>query len=117
MDIVGKNALVLGGFGLVGSALCRELLRHGPHRLVVASLRQTEAEAVADRLRGEAIAAEAEIVPAWGDVLLRAEWQAAPPGTHPRTAVLADPARRRRLVADILDELDEEILESSLLYR
>lgn len=117
MDIAGKNALVLGGFGLVGSAVCRELLRQRPRRLVVSSLRRAEAESIAHSLRGESSKAETEIVPAWGDVLLRAEWQAAPPGTHPRTAVLADAVRRRRLVADILDELDEEILASSLLYR
>lgn len=117
MDIAGKNVLVLGGFGLVGSAVCRELLRHRPRRLVVSSLRRGEAEAAVRTLRGESPAADTEIVPAWGDVLLRAEWQATPPGIHPRTAVLTDPARRRRLVADILDELDEGILKSSLLYR
>ena len=44
MDIRGKNALVLGGFGLVGSAVCRELLVHEPAQLVVASLFKGEAE-------------------------------------------------------------------------
>jgi len=44
MDIRGKNALVLGGFGLVGSAVCRELLAHEPARLVVASLKKSESD-------------------------------------------------------------------------
>ncbi len=42
MDIQGKSALVLGGFGLVGIAVCRELLAHNPAQLVVASLRKAE---------------------------------------------------------------------------
>ena len=117
MDIQGKNALVLGGYGLVGMAVCRQLLPQHPARLVVASLRQWEAEAAAERLRQEAGDAPTAIVPVWGDLLLRSEWQAAPEGMHPRMVVLEDPEKRRRLAADILDELNEDILTSSLLYQ
>jgi NAD(P)-dependent dehydrogenase (short-subunit alcohol dehydrogenase family) len=117
VDIQGKNALVLGGYGLVGMAVCRQLLPQRPARLVVASLRQWEAEAAAERLRQEAGDAPTAIVPVWGDLLLRSEWQAAPEGMHPRMVVLEDPKKRRRLAADILDELNEDILTSSLLYQ
>lgn len=117
MDIESKNALVLGGYGLVGTAVCRELLAHRPARLVIASLRQNEAEAAVAALRKEWPGAPTALVPAWGDLLLRAEWQDAPSGVHPRTSVLSDTARRRRLVADILNEIDDDILESSLLYQ
>lgn len=117
MDIQGKNVLVLGGYGLVGMAVCREILEHRPRRLVVASLRRWEAEEGVRRLKEERPETEVEILPAWGDVLLRAEWQDVPEGVHPRTKVLADPVRRRRLVADILEELDDEVLTSSLLYQ
>lgn len=117
MDIQGKNALVLGGYGLVGMAVCRRLLEHRPERLVVASLRREEAEAGVEELRRSFPDLKERILPAWGDILLRAEWQASNPGVHPRQAVLADPARRRRLVGDILDELDEHILQASLLYQ
>lgn len=97
--------------------MCRELLPFGPKRLVVSSLRREEAESAVARLREDPRAGRLEIVPAWGDILLRTEWQSAPPGQHPRTAVLADRSTRRRLAADILDELNEEILTSSLLYQ
>ncbi len=117
VDILGKNALVLGGYGLVGMAVCRELLEHCPARLAVASLRRAEAEQAVRYLQEEHPDTATEIVPLWGDVLLRAEWQEASQQVHPRVAVLADPARRRRLVADILDELEADILESSLLYQ
>jgi NAD(P)-dependent dehydrogenase (short-subunit alcohol dehydrogenase family) len=117
VDVQGKNALVLGGYGLVGMAVCRQLLPQRPARLVVASLRQWEAEAAAERLRQEAGDAPTAIVPVWGDLLLRSEWQAAPEGMHPRMVVLEDPEKRRRLAGDILDELNEDILTSSLLYQ
>lgn len=117
MDIQGKNVLVLGGYGLVGMAVCRRILERRPARLVVGSLRRWEAEAAVEQLMKEPGGREAELRPAWGDLLLRAEWQDSPEGIHPRTAVLGDTERRRRLVADILDELSEEILTSSLLYQ
>lgn len=117
MDISGKNALVLGGYGLVGMAVCRQLLEHEPARLVVASLRADEAESGVRELQAAYRGSTTRIIPASGDILLRADWQKAPPGVHPRSAVLADPSRRRRLVADILDELDAELLEASLLYQ
>ena len=90
MDIQGKNALVLGGYGLVGMAVCRQLLQHAPARLVVASLRQWEAEAAAERLRQEQPATNTAIVPVWGDLLLRSEWQDGAGGVHPRMVVLED---------------------------
>jgi len=117
VDIEGKNALVLGGYGLVGMAVCRGLLEHQPARLVVASLRREEAEAGVAELRAEYPALAERIRPAWGDILLRAEWQGGEPAVHPRQVVLGDPAKRRRLVGDILDELNDEILTSSLLYQ
>ncbi len=117
MDIEDKNALVLGGYGLVGMAVCRRLLDHHPARLVVASLRREEAEAGVAELQADFPALADRIRPASGDILLRAEWQAGEPGVHPRLVVLADAAQRRRLVGDILDELSEDILKSSLLYQ
>jgi len=117
VDIQNKNVLVLGGYGLVGMAVCRKLLRHSPGRLVVASLRQEQAESAVERLQLEYPDTQTEIIPTWGDLLLRAEWQEAPEGIHPRIAVLEDRHKRRRLVADILDGLDEDILISSQLYQ
>lgn len=102
MDIKGKRVLVLGGYGLVGMAVCREWMPHEPQRLVVASLRQSQAESAVSQLRQEFPKARTEFLPAWGDVLLRAEWQQAPEGVHPRVAILAQPEKRRRLVADTL---------------
>lgn len=114
MDIHGKNALVLGGFGLVGRAVCRELLTHKPARLVVSSLHKAEAEQAVAELKAEFPNSHTKFFAAWGDVFLRAEWQSTNPS---RAAIMADPTKRRRLVADIVDDLSEEVLGASLLFQ
>ncbi|MFO1429358.1 MAG: hypothetical protein U1F76_04345 [Candidatus Competibacteraceae bacterium] len=113
MDIEGKNVLVLGGCGLVGIAVCRELLLQQPAVLSVASRRKEKAERAVRQLQTEFPQAPTRILPVWGDVFLRAEWQADDVPT--RTDILADPAKRRCLIADILDPLNDNIIASSLL--
>ncbi|HRN50700.1 MAG TPA: hypothetical protein PLC52_07020 [Anaerolineales bacterium] len=115
MDIRGKNALVLGGFGLVGSAVCRELLAHEPARLVVASLKKSESDQAIAELKAAFPNSKTKFFSAWGDIFVRAEWQSEE--TPPRGAILADPARRKVLISDIVDELTEEILSASQLHR
>ncbi len=115
MDIEGKQILVLGGAGLVGLAVCRELLRRRPRGLVVAARRKETARAAVERLRADFPDTGSDTVPAWGDVFLRAAWQQG--GALSREAVLADPKRRARLVADILDPLDEDIVAASWLVQ
>ncbi len=117
MDIKDESILVLGGYGLVGSAVCRELLSRRPSRLLVGSLRRSQAETAVAQLKSDLSGDDTEIVPVWGDVLLRAEWQAEGGEVHPRVRVLEQPEQRRRLVGDILDELEAEILQASLLYQ
>jgi len=115
VDIQGKHVLILGGYGLVGRAVAREMLPHHPARLVIASLRKFEAEEAVAQLQAEFPDSPTQILPAWGDVFLRVEWQRE--DTLPRKAVLANPETRRQLVDDILGSLDDEILEASLLYQ
>lgn len=120
MDIRGKNALVLGGFGLVGRSVCRELLTHQPALLVVSSLHREEAEQAVAELKAEFPKSPTKFLPAWGDIFLRAEWQADSPSRAPsptRAAIMADAAKRKRLVADIVDDLGEDILAASLLFQ
>ncbi len=115
MNIEGKSALVLGGAGLVGAAVCRQLIAEAPARLIVAARRKSRAEQAVEALRAECPDAPVAITPAWGDVFLRADWQG--DGAVSRTDVLADPGRRRRLIDDILTPLDEDMVRSSFLVQ
>ncbi|MDH3220412.1 MAG: polysaccharide biosynthesis protein [Gammaproteobacteria bacterium] len=115
MNLEGRNLLVLGGGGMVGVAVCRRLMRHSPASLVVAARREAKARAAAARLAADFADSGTRIIPVWGDVFLRAEWRDA--GENARVAVLADPDRRRRLIRDILDPLDEDIRASSFLTQ
>jgi len=110
-----KNILVLGGGGMVGQAVCREMLAQNPARLVIASRRKDKACAAEQALRAEFPGTLTQIIPVWGDVFLRADWQS--DGEFARTGVLADTQKRRRLIADIIDPLDEDIVTSSLLVQ
>lgn len=112
MDIEGKNALVLGGFGQVGSAVCRALLIERPARLVVASLLQEEAEAAVAHLHRAFPSTPSEIIPIWGNVFVRAEFK-----DTPRSQLMADRQSRHRLLTDVFNELTEEILEASYLAQ
>ncbi len=112
MDIEGKQVLVLGGFGLVGSAVCRALLTERPARLVVASLLQAEAEAAVDRLRREFTPTPVEIIPLWGNVFVRAEYK-----DTPRSKLMADPRIRSQLLADVFQELNDDIYAASFLAQ
>lgn len=71
MDIQGRNILLLGGSGLVGLAIARDLLPHRPRRLVIAALRREEAEEGVRELAADPAAEGVELVAEWGDVFLR----------------------------------------------
>jgi hypothetical protein len=59
LNIEGRKVLVLGGYGLVGIAVCRELLARRPREIQIHSLRASESEE-----------ARRELVPEQGDTIL-----------------------------------------------
>jgi hypothetical protein len=115
MEIADRTIVVLGGSGLVGTAVCRELLGRRPARLVLVSRRKHKGEDLAHSLRAQNPEARTQIIPVCGDVFLRAEWHR--DGEVSREDILADAKNRLRLVADVLDPLDEDIIGASLLTQ
>jgi NAD(P)-dependent dehydrogenase (short-subunit alcohol dehydrogenase family) len=111
MDLKGKTALVLGGAGLVGRAVNRELLAEGVATLLVGGLTEAEArQAVADLQ--QRVPGAAAVRPVWGNVFVRAALAELPPA-----ALRADPALRSRLLADALEELTPEVYHASHLVQ
>jgi hypothetical protein len=113
MEIEHKTVLVLGGWGLVGSAVCRRVMSERPARLVVTSLLKREAEEIVQTLRREYPGLGKDFfVPWWGNIFVRHELK-----DFPREEILVNPDLRASLVKDILDELTDEVLKRSTIYR
>ena len=88
--IEGRSVLVLGGGGMVGTAVCRELARHEPARIAIAARREAKARRAVAELAAAFPEQAERFVPLWGDVFLRAEWQEDGGG---RDAVIASDSR------------------------
>ena len=98
MDIGGQKVLVLGGYGLVGMAVCRELLPRRPAEIQIHSLRQEESEEARQDLLSEA--GDARLTVSWGDIF-----------------GLRDEASRRQRIQAQLTTLHDERLNDFLLYQ
>jgi NAD(P)-dependent dehydrogenase (short-subunit alcohol dehydrogenase family) len=111
MEIQGKRVLLLGGSGLVGRAVARELMPFAPSSLIVCGLSEAEAigavgELAADANRLDATSIEAE----WGDI-----FQPEAMRTIRRADVVDDAVLRASLLDDLYGELTEDVLYRSAL--
>jgi hypothetical protein len=113
MEIKGKTVLVLGGWGLVGSAVCRKLVSEKPDKIIISSLTKSEALDAVLQLRKEFPEHDADFfVPYHGNIFVREEFK-----DLPREDLLGNHERRRTLINDTLGELSEEIIKSSTIYN
>jgi hypothetical protein len=98
MDIEGRKILVLGGYGLVGTAVCRELVAHGAGEIQIHSLRLEEAEE-----------ARAALAPEAGDTVLTV--------SAGDIFGLVEASDRRGRIGAQLRPLEDGDLDGFLLYR
>ncbi|MCK6557684.1 short-chain dehydrogenase [bacterium] len=111
MEIHNKTVLILGGWGLVGMAVCRQALSEHPKELIVASLSEAEARDAVMQLSQE-YEGPCRITAVWGNIFVRDALQG-----KSRQEILQDAALRAMLIEDVLGELNEAILERSLLFQ
>lgn len=113
MDIQNKTVLVLGGWGLVGSAICRKFVDEKPKRIIVTSLKRAEAEEAVEQLHKEFPKAGRKFfMPWWGNIFVRHELK-----DMKRDDILANEKYRAMLIEDVVEELTEPILKRSTLYK
>jgi len=114
MDIKGKSVLILGAWGLVGSAVTRRIVREKPKNIIVASLKRREAEEAVEALKKEfpEFAHDDFFIPWWGNIFVRDEFK-----DMSREEILSNPEYRRILINDIIGELTDETLKQSTLYK
>ncbi|MCX6155176.1 MAG: short-chain dehydrogenase [Candidatus Kapabacteria bacterium] len=113
MNIKGSRILILGGWGLVGSAICHKLIEHNPSQLIVTSLKKSEAEEAVQQLRQEYCDYNPGMfIAEWGNIFSRTDWR-----NEHWNSVISDENKRKIVISDIFGELNEDILKSSELYR
>src|SRR6185369_6273590 len=98
LNITKRKVLVLGGYGLVGTAVCRELLERRPREIQIHSLRMEESEAAREELLPEA--GETVLSVSAGDIF----------------GLIGEPTTRERIRAQIV-KLGDSDLGSFLLYK
>jgi len=113
MEIQNRTILVLGGWGLVGSAICRKLMEEHPKRIIVSSLLESEAKEAVEHLHREYPKAGRKFfIPWWGNIFLRHTLK-----DLGREEILRDPERRGMLIDDLLDEFSSGVLHRSAVFQ
>jgi NAD(P)-dependent dehydrogenase (short-subunit alcohol dehydrogenase family) len=111
MEIAQRKVVILGGSGLVGMAVARELMPHRPAQLVICGLVRAEAESAIQELVDEpALDAATTLDAEWGDLFLPDALKEVR-----RADVLTDAPLRGRLLDDLYGELSEDVLRRSAL--
>jgi NAD(P)-dependent dehydrogenase (short-subunit alcohol dehydrogenase family) len=108
MDIKGSRILILGGSGLVGLAVARELFPHRPAALVIAALSEGEAREGVEVLRADA--GGTELVAEWGNLFVPTALKDAP-----REALVNDPAARGQVLDGLYGPLGGEAVRANAL--
>ena len=112
MNINNKTVLVLGGWGLVGSAVCRRLMKEKPKRIIVTSLKKNEAVDAVNQLKKEYPNVGGKyFIPWWGNIFTRDEFK-----DLSREEILDDSKMRQKFMDDYLNDFTEDVLKESAIY-
>ncbi|MFI5251186.1 MAG: short-chain dehydrogenase [Bacteroidota bacterium] len=113
MDIKDRTVVVLGGWGLVGSSICRKIVEEQPKRIIVTSLLKAEAEEAVDILTREYPKLPKNyFIPWWGNIFVRHELK-----DISRDKILSDETMRQAMIQDMLDELTDTLIKRSAIYQ
>lgn len=111
MEIKGRTVLLLGGSGLCGTAVARELAAHEPSAIVVTGLTREEAEGAVAELKAEKIFGPATRIEAeWGDMFVPHALK-----DMTRRELLDHPGARGALIDDLFGELNDDVVRRSTL--
>jgi len=115
----GETILVLGGWGLVGRAVCHELLQDNPATIIVCSLSREEAEEAVNDLEQERIQMNelhqvkisTKFIAEWGDIFTRVEFKDTPARAIKKIEDLT------KIVDDTFNDLKKIDLPGMFLYK
>ncbi len=113
MDIENRTVLVLGGWGLVGSAVCRSLMAERPKKIIITSLKESEAKEAVEQMKKEfPEAGKSFFLAWWGNIFTRQEMK-----DINREDILSNQKLRGMYIDDIVDELTDPVIHRSALYQ
>jgi len=113
MDIKNKKVLILGGWGLVGSAVCRKLIEEKPKQIIITSLLKKEAiKAVKDFQAEFPSLPKNYFIPWWGNIFHRNKFK-----DLSKEQIFANQKNKNIFISDILDELTADSLKSSSIFN
>ncbi|MBT3215929.1 MAG: short-chain dehydrogenase [Candidatus Marinimicrobia bacterium] len=110
MDIHNRDILLLGGSGLVGSAILQHISTYNPRKVVILSLLEEESREVCQEM-SEAYP-KITYHPEWGNVFVRDELK-----NLDRSELLNNEISRQKLLADNLEAFTPEMLGHSFLHQ
>lgn len=110
MDIQGKKIMILGGWGLVGTAILRRLSLHKPKEVVLLSLKESEAKTACENMQKET--SGIDFIPEWGNIFVNHRLK-----DLPRAEMFSNPEYRTLHLKEVMETLDEKMLTSSWLYQ
>ena len=111
MEIQGRKVLLLGGSGLCGMAVVREMAAHRPALVVITGLTQAEAEGAVEEIKAEGIFDSSTRLEAeWGDMFVPSALK-----DSTRRDVLEHADERGALIDDLFGELTDDVVKRSTL--
>ncbi len=110
MDIEKKKILILGGWGLVGSAIIRKLVQFNPDTIVILSLKEIEAVDVCNELMSEY--SQIKFLPEWGNIFVRNSLK-----DLSRNELLNNRKYRQALMVDTMEAFDDQSIQASFLNQ
>jgi predicted XRE-type DNA-binding protein len=113
MNIQNQTVLILGGWGLVGSAVCHRLLEEQPKKIILTSLKKEEADEAVEYFHKEyPQLSKNTFEPWWGNIFVRSAFK-----DLPREEILSNAKFRKQLIDDVLNEMTSQVLEQSSIYQ
>ncbi len=112
MDIKGKRVMIFGGWGLVGRAVAKQILKEQPAEIIVTSLRENESREIQDILVNHPVNKGTRIAALHGDLFVRRNLA----GKSKREIYATDDLLQT-MIEDLYDDLSPELIRNSMLYQ
>lgn len=111
MNLKNAKILILGGWGLVGSAISKKLIEKQVSNLIISSLKKEEAEEAVESLKKEYGDKAPNMIAEWGNIFTRKDWK-----DVNYSELLNKSETRMEIIKDTFLDLTDEIKTQSFLY-